>query len=315
MRARLSCDMDSLGDTKNFFGKRKVCACAWEAVWGGSHLSSVLPGWGEKKRLGKKKEVAAIAVEQRTLVRHRLTFHRNPLASSAGGRVSRPRLRCLMGSGNRDSATVGRGRQRRILESRAAGAFTLLGGCSAPARSLDVASAPTRGSARERPRASPFRRPGTWSPRWAHARRILPRVAHRRRNVVAEYAAARNANGNYSGANRIFDASRDWSAHWFGRTGGGYPSFLLRFSPSLTLLLFPFGHFLLVFFTPAILSFRRLISRTARNLFPFHLDPILYTTVRSQACTPKHSRARQLRSHGYGRSAHDPGKIGSRLQW
>jgi len=48
-------------------------------------------------------------------------------------------------------------RQRRILESQAAGAFTLLGGCSAPARLLDVASAPTRGTAHERPRASlPF---------------------------------------------------------------------------------------------------------------------------------------------------------------
>lgn len=31
-------------------------------------------------------------------------------------------------------------------------------------------------------------------------------------SLSGEYAAARNANGNYSGANRIFDASRDWSA-------------------------------------------------------------------------------------------------------
>lgn len=168
---------------------------------------------GKKKRDRKKKEVAAIAVEQRTLVRHRLTFHRNPLASSAGGRVSRSRLRRLMGSvairQRRVSATA---RQRRILESReqprAAGAFTLLGGCSAPARSLNVASAPTRGSARP-----PYRRSETRNSRSARAQRILPRVAHRRRNVaVVEYAAARNANGNYSGANRIFDASRDWSA-------------------------------------------------------------------------------------------------------
>lgn len=62
---------------------------------------------GRKK--GGNKNSGNCAVEQQTLVRHRLTFHRNPLASSAkqraGGRVSWPRLRCLIGSTACDLAT------------------------------------------------------------------------------------------------------------------------------------------------------------------------------------------------------------------
>jgi len=86
-------------------------------------------------------------------------------------------------------------RQHRILESQAAGAFTLLGGCSAPARRRSTlrrqtaVGSPTRGTARERSLPpSPLAEELT---RFAHAQRILPRVAWRTtasprcRNVAA----------------------------------------------------------------------------------------------------------------------------------
>lgn len=137
----------------------------------------------------------------------------------------------------------------------------------------------------------------------AHAQRFLPRVAHRRRNVAAvEYAAARNANGNYSGANRIFDASRDWSARSAARV---YPSFLLRFSPSLTVLFFSFTPRPRPSFLSVGLSSRR------AGVFPFHLDPILngYYTFEDLYAKPKNTLSRDgfIHSHGYERSAHDAG--------
>lgn len=87
--------MDSLRDTDSF-EKRKACACVCVCLRSRMRrrTSSIFGFASFRGRRGiekKRKEVAAIAVEQRTLVRHRLTFHRNPLASSAGGRISRPR--------------------------------------------------------------------------------------------------------------------------------------------------------------------------------------------------------------------------------
>lgn len=242
---------------------------------------------GEKRR--EKKEVAAIAVEQRTLVRHRLTFHRNPLASSAGGRVSWPRLRCLMGS-----VAIRQQRDGNIAFSRAK--QQAHSPFSAGAARLRDRSTSRRHRHADPCASASARLPSTARKlvtRSALARRILPRVAHRRRNVAAvEYAAARNTNGNYSGANRIFDASRDWSARSAVRVPiisssvlafSHGPSFSIRPLPS-RFLYSSHGH---PFFSSAYFTHRA-------KSFPFHLDPILYATIRLQTCTqkPKYTLAR-----------------------
>lgn len=202
--------MDSLRDT-NFFGKTaSVCVRAPEGPNGEDliYLRLCLVKGGKKRRL-EKRSSGNRAVEQRTLVRHRLTFHRNPLASSAGGRVSRPRLRCLMGpvairqqcDGNVAFSRAESGRRihpsRRVQRACARGRST-----SRRHRHADLrASAPFPSplfSSPERRSAPPSTR-GACAANSATCGAPPPKCRRR-----LEYAAARNANGNYSGRESYF---------------------------------------------------------------------------------------------------------------
>lgn len=185
------------------------------------HLSSVSPCRGEKKKETKEKEKkkkrsAAIAVEQRTLVRHRLTF-RNPLASNAGRRSSASAFGGVQGP----AASVAAIRQQRNgnaafsrAERQAHSPF--LSNALRMRGRPSVASVPTRGTARERPRCTSrlflslsLSRTGSAT----HAQQILPRVAHCRRNVVHRVGMLPCRTPMATIPPRIvFDASCDWPA-------------------------------------------------------------------------------------------------------
>lgn len=274
---------------------------------------------GEKiKDRKKKQEVAAIAVEQRTLVRHRLTFHRNPLASSAGGRVSWPRLRCLMGSvAIRQQCAADGNVAFSRAERQAHSPF------SADAARLRDHSTSRRHRHAD-PRASaPARPPSTARELGARALRMRGGFCHVWRTAAemspSSSTLPRGTPMATIPARIVFSTRHAIGRHVRPHRVPIISSSVLAFSHDPSFSVRPLPSRFLYSSSGQLLSFRRLISRTARNLFPFHLDPILYATVRSQTCTPKlcASLARDscfMHSHGYGRSVHDAGKIGSRLQ-
>lgn len=123
---------------------------------------------------------------------------------------------------------------------------------------------------------------------------------------------ARNANGNYSGANRIFDASRDWSAARVSIISSSAlafshgPSFFHSATSSSLSLLQPRPSFLFVG-----------LFHAPRGVFPFSPRS---NFERLCVCGPVRKSRNTLsrdscfmRSHGYGRSK--LAESGSRLQW
>lgn len=111
---------------KNCFGN---CCKAWRRQYVQEYKNALIhPPFFFSLSLGgeEKTKTAAVAVEQRAPVRHRLTFHRNPLASGAG-EFPRPPFGRFVGSAvsQRTASQQQSGARCNFAVSRASGAFTL----------------------------------------------------------------------------------------------------------------------------------------------------------------------------------------------